>query len=116
MEPGSPVSWLAEMAAYLNDCHGFNLKLSLLAPGASDFADRAPHLASRKDIALIAADVKSLIEVPRETDWIIHAAGSPDNRIHFSNPVKTFETIVLGTHSLLNAASRLSALHRVLCC
>jgi len=108
-------SWLAEMAAFLNDCHGFKINLCLLAPRASDFRSRAPHLASRRDIELIESDVRSLIEVPRETNWIIHAAGSPDNRFHFSHPVKTFETIVVGTHSLLNAASRLSALQKVLC-
>ena len=108
-------SWIAEMTAFLNDCHGFKINLALLAPRASDFRSRAPHLASRRDIELIEADVRSLVEVPRETNWIIHAAGTPDNRFHFSHPIKTFETIVVGTHSLLNAASRLSALQRVLC-
>jgi len=108
-------SWLAEMVAFLNDCHSFGVKLTLLSPRAFDFSNRAPHLAGRSDVILIQGDVRNLTEVSSETDWIIHAAGSPDNRSHFSNPVRTMETLVVGTQSLLAAASRLSSLQKVLC-
>jgi dTDP-glucose 4,6-dehydratase len=108
-------SWITETIAFLNDRHHFGIHLTLLSSHASEFSSRAPHLAARHDVSLIEGDVRNLAEVPSDTDWIIHAAGSPDSRVHFSTPVRTIETIVLGTHAVLTAASRLSSLQRVLC-
>jgi nucleoside-diphosphate-sugar epimerase len=107
-------TWVTQMVAYLNDCHQFGINLTLLSPHASEFSSRAPHLACRADVRLMEGDVRSLADLPSECEWIIHAAGSPDSRIHFSNPVRTMETIVSGTQALLNAASRLTPLQRVL--
>lgn len=108
-------SWLAEMISFLNDEHEFGIRLSLVAPHAHDFRERAPHLAGRADVMLTQADVRNMTSLPSDTDWIIHGAGSPDRRVHFSNPVQTVETIVSGTQAVMNAASRLSALQGILC-
>src|ERR1035437_5447985 len=107
-------TWVTQMVAYLNDCHQFGINVTLLSPHASEFSNRAPHLAGRADVRLIEADVRNLADLPPEAEWIIHAAGTPDSRIHFSNPVRTMETIVSGTQALLNAASRLTPLQRIL--
>lgn len=108
-------SWIAEMIAFLNDRHNFKVHLTLLSSHASEFSNRAPHLAVRHDVSLIEADVRNLAEVPSGTNWIIHAAAGPDSRVHLSNPVRSIETIVSGTHAVLTAASRLSSLQRILC-
>lgn len=107
-------TWLTQMVAYLNDCHQFGIHLTLLSPHASEFSSRAPRLACRTDVRLIEGDVRNLADLPQESQWIIHAAGSPDFRNHFSSPVRTMETMVFGTHALLNAASRLTPLQRIL--
>ncbi len=107
-------SWIAEMIAFLNDRYRLGVHLTLFSPHASEFSERAPHLAERADISLLEGDVRNLSSVPVETDWILHAAGSPDSRIHLSNPIRTMETIVLGTHNVLQAASRIGSLKRVL--
>ena len=108
-------SWLAEMIAFLNDRYSCGIKVTLLAPHALTFWERAPHLASRADVTLIESDVRNLSSLPPDTDWIIHGAGSPDRRTHFSSPVRTMETIVHGTQAVLEAATRLTPLQRVLC-
>jgi len=108
-------TWIAEMVAFLNDHHHFNIQLTLLSSRASDFAAYMPHLADRSFVTLVEQDVKNLADISPATDWIIHAAASPDSRAHFSNPVRTLQTIVNGTHSVLDAASRLSSLQRILC-
>ncbi len=107
-------TWLTELLAYLNDVHGFNIEINLLATRPTEFADQAPHLAGRADVNLIACDVSNLVELPWRAQYIIHAAASPDNRQHASDPLRTIRTIVHGTHAVMEAASRLSDLKGVL--
>lgn len=107
-------TWLGEMVAYLNDAHRFNTRLVLLARRANEFRARAPHLAGRSDIEIIEQDARTVRELPAETGWIIHAAGSPDNRLHASDPLQTFHSIVEGTDAVLAAAARLPDLKKVL--
>lgn len=108
-------SWLTELIAFLNDRHGYGIKVSLLSRQARTFAERAPHLAGRADVRLIENDVKNVASLPADVQWIVHAAANPDRRTHFSNPVQTTETIVFGTNAVLSAASRLTPLERILC-
>ncbi len=108
-------SWITEMVALLNDRHKFNIRLILLSTRASDFATHAPHLAGRADVLLIEQDVRNVADIPADTNWVIHAAANPDSRVHLSNPLRTLQTIVYGTQSVLDAASRLSSLERILC-
>lgn len=99
-------SWIAEMIACLNDDHSFGTQLVLVSRGTEHFKDTRPHLAKRKDIQLLKSDIRNLNEVPKETEWIVHAASNPDNRFHASNPVETMTVIAEGTSTLLRAADR----------
>ena len=106
-------TWLAELLTFLNDTHKFNIHLTLLSPNALDFSAKAPHLAMRKDITLVAKDVRNILEMPQETSYVIHAAATPDSRQHSSDPLKTMEVISRGTEATLAAASRLSDLKKI---
>jgi dTDP-glucose 4,6-dehydratase len=107
-------AWVAEAVAFLNDHHRLAIRLLLLSPRASHFATRAPHLAARKDIQLIEQNVLNIIELPDDVNWIIHAAGDPDGRSHATDPIGTLRTIARGADALLQAASRLNNLRKVL--
>jgi len=107
-------TWLAEMIAYLNDHHQLGVRLLLLSDRASLFAQRAPQLASRKDIQLIERDVLNLVELPEQVTWIIHAAANPDSRNHATDPLATLRVATRGTDALLGAALRLPNLHKIL--
>lgn len=107
-------TWLAELIAFLNDNHSFNMQLILLSSRASNFGAKAPHLAIRNDITLIERDIRSVVDLPDKVGWIIHAAGNPDNRLHASDPLRTMHTIVKGTDAVLEAATRLPDLNRFL--
>lgn len=107
-------TWLAELLSLLNDDHDFQVRILLLAPHAHDMRAVKPHLAAREDIRLIEADVRGLTELPAGVDWIVHAAASPDNRFHASNPIRTLETNVQGTLAVLTAAARLPDLRKLL--
>ncbi len=97
-------TWLTEMVAHLNDEHSLGMRLSLLGPHAADFHSRAPHLAGRKDIDLIERDVRDLDSLPTGVTHVIHAAGTPDNRMHASDPLRTMSVISAGTSAVLRAS------------
>ncbi len=107
-------SWLSEVITFLNDNYAFKIRLYLLSRHAYQFKEIAPHLSSRHDISLISNELASIYELPEDITYIIHAAGSPDNRLNASDPMKVFRTIVNGTNSLLDTAARLPNLKRML--
>ncbi|HEY5548688.1 MAG TPA: NAD-dependent epimerase/dehydratase family protein [Coriobacteriia bacterium] len=107
-------SWVAEMVAWLNDAEGFGIDLLLLSPSASAFAVRAPHLAARKDITLIEQDVRHITRLPDGVTYVIHAAGTPDNRVHVIDPLRTMDVIAHGTSAVMHAAAVSADLRKVL--
>lgn len=107
-------TWVATMVAFLNDNYGFKTKLTLLSTHANSFAEKAPHLAVRNDITLIEQDIRYIVELSEDVNWIIHAASSPDSRFHASDPLRTIDIVVNGTSSILAAAARLPNLRKVL--
>ena len=107
-------SWLAQMTAYLNDRHAFGMRLILLAPDGRGFTRRAPHLGGRDDLRLVEKDVRNIVELPDDIRYVVNAAGTPDNRFHSSNPIRTIETFCMGTHALLQAVMRLSDVRNIL--
>ena len=106
--------WMAEMIAYLNQVENLNIKLYLLSRNSEKFKNEVPHLAEKSFIKLIEQDIRNLNDLPVEVNYIIHAAGSPDNRDHVSQPLKTIETFYKGTSALLNAATRLPILKKII--
>jgi len=106
--------WIAEMISYVNETYDLNIKLYLLARDIQKFKDEVPHLTQKSFINLIAQDVRNIHDLPEDINYIVHAAGSPDNRDHVSQPLKTIETFYKGTHSILDAASRLQELKKII--
>lgn len=107
-------TWLAQSVAFLNDAFGFQMKVCLMATHPETLQKTAPHLAGRHDIRPIAQDVRNLMEIPGEVQFIVHAAGTPDSRFHASNPIRVLETYCMGTHAVFSAASRLPDLRNIL--
>ncbi|WP_080059052.1 NAD-dependent epimerase/dehydratase family protein [Spirosoma aerolatum] len=108
-------TWIAEMIAFLNEEHGFNTTLFLLSRDSKEFETKAPHLAKQGFINLIEEDIRNVAILPEQIGWIIHAAGTPDNREHASQPLKTIDVAYKGTTALLEASLRLPALKKVVC-
>jgi len=106
-------TWIAELVSYLNDTYNFGTQLFLLARDTNAFQDKVPHLAERSDIRLIRSDVRNIIDIPVEVNYIIHAAATPDNRQHMSNPLAVMESITKGTAMILDAATTLPNLYNI---
>lgn len=107
-------SWITEMVSWLNDVHGFGIELLLLAPSASTLSQRAPHLASRGDVTLLEQDVRDMTVLPEGVTYVIHAAGTPDNRVHVTDPLRTMSVIAQGTSAVLRAAAAAPELRKLL--
>lgn len=103
-------TWLLELIHYLNKNHGFNTHVTAIDRDFNQFKKVAPHLQKTENMDFLQADSRYLVELPKESNYIIHCAGTPDNRIHASNPVDVMSTCALGTERVLQATDRLSDL------
>nr|WP_316639504.1 NAD(P)-dependent oxidoreductase [uncultured Roseateles sp.] len=107
-------TWVAEMVAALNDEHRLGLRLDLYARNTAGWIQKHPHLSGRSDIRMRSQDVRSPFEFARDTHFVIHAAGIPNNRVHASDPLRVYQTTVQGTNNALDAATQLDNLVRFL--
>jgi nucleoside-diphosphate-sugar epimerase len=107
-------TWIAETITALNDEYRLGITLDLYARNVNDWAQKYPHLSKRSDIRLKAQDVRSPFEFARNTNYVVHAAGIPNNRVHSSDPLRVFQTTVSGINNALEAASHLDNMTRFL--
>jgi dTDP-glucose 4,6-dehydratase len=107
-------TWIAEMVAALNDEHRLGITLDLYARNVNDWAQKYPHLSKRGDIRLKSQDVRSPFELSLSTNFVVHAAGIPNNRVHASDPLRVHQTTILGLNNALDAATQLDNLTRFL--
>jgi nucleoside-diphosphate-sugar epimerase len=103
-------SWIAEMVLRLNETRHTTAKVFLLGRDRGRFERNLGHLAESPFVEFIRCDVRNVADIPKEIDYVIHAAGTPDNRMHATNPIETMVTIAEGTHAILSAADRVSNL------
>lgn len=106
--------WLTEMVCYLNTEHKLNIKLYLLARDTESFRTEVPHLAKNPCVNLIQQDVRHLSELPKDINYVINAAGSPDRTEHVSKPLSTIDTFYKGTNSVLEECFRLPSLRKII--
>ncbi|MBA5607426.1 NAD(P)-dependent oxidoreductase [Duganella sp. FT3S] len=105
-------TWIAEMVAALNDQYQLGITLDLYARNVTEWPQQYPHLAGRLDIRLRSQDVRSPFEFAKNTSYVVHAAGIPNNRVHASDPLRVHQTTVAGITNALEAASQLDGLRR----
>ena len=107
-------TWIAETVASLNDEYKLHITLDLYARNINDWIHKYPHLANRSDINLKTQDVRSPFEFARNTHYIVHAAGIPNNRVHSSDPLRVHQTTIMGLNNALDAATQVDNLGRFL--
>jgi dTDP-glucose 4,6-dehydratase len=106
--------WISVLAAYLNDKHDFQLDVVSTARRRQRVVEQASFLLARPDFSFVQADIRQIAELPRDTGWIINAAGSPDSRQHATDPVGAMSVFSEGTERLLRTAEQLVKLKAVL--
>jgi len=106
--------WITELVVHLNEYYNFNARVKLLSRQETDVRIVAPHLAKRKEVEFIRQDVRAMTDLPEDVTLLIHAAASPDTRLHASDPLRTIRIITQGTDAVLAAATRLPRLKRMM--
>ena len=101
-------TWLLEVINYLNKVHNFEIHVTSIDRDFEKLKKMAPHLYEAKNFEVKRCDLRYLVELPKDANYVIHCAGSPDNRVHATNPVDVMSSCALGTESVLRATDRLS--------
>ncbi len=107
-------TWITELVIHLNDHYNFGARVKLLSRQELDSRTVTPHLMGRNDVEFIRQDVRAITDLPEDVTLLIHAAASPDTRLHASDPLRTIRTITQGTDAVLAAAARLPRLKRIM--
>ncbi|MCW8354482.1 NAD(P)-dependent oxidoreductase [Marinomonas pontica] len=107
-------TWLCEWLMYLNRTENAGIKVYVLDREKNRIQERFENELQRGEMVLLNYDVRSLTEIPREVNYIIHAAATPDTSFHASCPIDTMSSVAEGTASMLRAASRLNNLKAIL--
>jgi dTDP-glucose 4,6-dehydratase len=103
-------TWLTEMLIYLNEDFNFNITIYLLSRNGT----LNKKYSQLKYLQHIQSDIKNVKELPSTINYVFHAAGTPDSREHVSNSLKTIDTFYKGTQNILDLASRLPYLVKII--
>jgi nucleoside-diphosphate-sugar epimerase len=105
-------TWLLELIAILNAQHQFNTQVTVFSRSAPDFARRHKHLGRCREFRFLEGDIRYLTDLPRDINYVIHAAALTDRRLFASNPTAVGEVNAIGTIRLLRAVSLLEDLQQ----
>lgn len=96
--------WLLESLLWINDILNLNVKVVLLSRNPAVFSVKYPRLANHSAVSWIQGDVKTFDFPDGDFPYIIHAASEGDIKLAQENPLIIFNTIVEGTHRVLDLA------------
>src|SRR5713101_2832205 len=98
-------SYFVETVAALND-RGLDPPCRLLAADnlRTGTNERLEHLAGRRDVVFLDADVSQPLELDRKVDWIIHGASVASPMFYRRYPLETIDVNVRGTRHMLELA------------
>jgi nucleoside-diphosphate-sugar epimerase len=97
--------WLLESLLWANDILELDLNIVLLSRNPKAFSNKFPLLANHSAVSWIQGDVKAFEFPEGDFPYIIHAASEGDIKLAQENPLLLFDTIVEGTHRILEFAS-----------
>jgi dTDP-glucose 4,6-dehydratase len=105
-------AWLLELIAVLNARYQFDTRVTVFSRSAPDFARRHKHLGQCREFRFVEGDIRYLTDLPRDTNFVIHAAALTDRRLFASNPTAVGEVNAVGTIRLLRAVQLLEDVQR----
>jgi nucleoside-diphosphate-sugar epimerase len=97
-------AWLLQVLQHANDRLGSRIELVVLTRDPERARQQAPHVLSRPDTSLLAGDVSTFAGPVGTLDFCIHAATDVGNPFKAGDPLKVFDSIVLGTRRVLDLA------------
>jgi nucleoside-diphosphate-sugar epimerase len=97
--------WLLESFCHINRRLDLNARATVLTRSPKAFADKAPHLTSDPNVALISGDVRDFSFPKGDFRFVIHAATEASARQAAEAPLDMLATILTGTQRTLEFAA-----------
>jgi nucleoside-diphosphate-sugar epimerase len=97
-------TWLLEICSVLNQDFAFGTHITVYSRNSMAFAKRWPHIGRQSWIRFLDGDIRNLSELPRDVNFVIHAAATTDRRHFSTHPTAVAETNIFGTARILKAS------------
>ncbi len=97
-------AYMLETLLYLNDTEQAGIHVVALVRNNEKATRRLGHLYGRPDLTVVVQDVRDPYLGPRTVHFVVHAASQASPKYYRKDPVGTFETNVIGTQRMLEAA------------
>lgn len=97
-------AWLLQVLQRANDRLGSRIELVVLTRDPERARQQAPHVFNRSDTTLVAGDVSHFAAPVGKLDLCIHAATDYRAALNCADPLRVFDSIVLGTRRVLDLA------------
>ena len=107
-------TWLMELIRVLNEDYEFKTKVTVYGRNCQKFVSRWPHLGNQSWVRFQDGDIRYLVDIPKDTNFVVHAAALQDRRLYSSQPSIVAETNSMGTARLLKACLLLESLEKFL--
>lgn len=101
--------WLLESFAHANDRLRLGMHTTVLTRDPAAFVRKAPHLASRSDLALVSGDMTGFAFPAGRFAYVIHAASDTSIPPPGSDPEPVEQKIINGTRRVLDFAVQAGA-------
>jgi nucleoside-diphosphate-sugar epimerase len=94
-------TWLLETLVWAKNRLGVGPSIEVVTRSPDSFRKRSPHLVGALKLHLTAGDVLKPLKIATKPDMIFHAATSVNENIKLNEPLRLFDTIVIGTQNVL---------------
>lgn len=96
--------WMLESLRHVNDRLSLGIHATVLTRNPDGFRKKAPHLANYEGFTLVVGDVCNFAIPEGEFTHLIHAATDASADLNENDPLKMFDTVLLGTQRALGFA------------
>jgi nucleoside-diphosphate-sugar epimerase len=97
-------AWLLQVIQRANDKLNSRIELVVLTRDPVLARQQAPHVFNRPDTTLVGGDVSNFTAPVGKLDLCLHAATDVGDRLKAGDPLRVFDSIVLGTRRMLDLA------------
>ena len=97
-------TWLLQVLQRANDRLGSRMELVVLTRDPERAQQQTPHVFNRPDTTLVAGDVSHFVAPVGKLDLCLHAATDVGDPLKAGDPLRVFDSIVLGTRRVLDLA------------
>jgi nucleoside-diphosphate-sugar epimerase len=98
--------WLLESFCYCNDALGLDARATVLSRDPVAFAQKAPHLISRRDLTFSKGDIRDFAFPAGTFNYLIHAATEASAKLNNEAPHEMLDAIISGMRHTLEFAAR----------